>query len=43
MTDKEKLEKLKDLKKDLETLKKIQDEGGDEAAKLVLKKVYKPR
>ena len=42
---KEKIEKLKDLKKDLETLKKVQDNGdGDTDPKqLVLKKVFKPR
>ena len=42
MTNKEKIDKLKDLKKDLETLKAVQGEEGS-APKLVLKKVYKPK
>lgn len=41
MDNKEKIEKLKDLKKDLETLKRLQEE--DDAAKLELKKVYRPK
>lgn len=41
MDNKEKIEKLKDLKKDLETLKRLQEE--DDAAKLKLKKVYRPK
>lgn len=40
MDNKEKIEKLKDLKKDLETLKKIQGSEGD--ARPELKKVLKP-
>lgn len=41
MDNKEQIEKLKDLKKDLETLKKLQEE--DDATKLELKKVYRPK